>query len=134
MTKHQAIAPLRVGVPGPAAPHIYFVAPEKLISGNPRQTLWLEFESPDGQFSTGLWASEPGEWRVNYTEQEYMRILEGKNFLTDAAGNSHEFGPGDEFVVPVGFQGIWQVVVATRKCFVTLEASAKPPASDASVA
>jgi hypothetical protein len=112
-------------------PQSYFVSAGKLIAGNPRQTVWIEFESPDGQFCVGLWTSETGEWKVSYTEQEYCRILEGRSILTDASGSSQEFGPGDEFVVPAGFQGTWRVEEATRKRFVIFEQGTKPPASDA---
>ena len=109
------------------APQVYQVSPDKLIAGNPQQSVWIEFESPDKQFCVGIWASEPGEWRVNYTEQEYCAILDGVNILTDAQGNSQEFGPGSEFVVPSGFSGTWRVTEATRKRFVIFDKAIQQP-------
>ena len=43
--------------PAVAAAEDYFVAPEKLLEGNPRQTAWVEYQDATGQFSAGLWAS-----------------------------------------------------------------------------
>jgi uncharacterized cupin superfamily protein len=109
------------------APQTYQLSPERLITGNPHQSVCIEFESPDKQFCVGIWASEPGEWKVNYTEQEYCAILDGVNILTDAEGNSQEFGPGSEFVVPRGFSGTWRVMEATRKRFVIFEQAIQHP-------
>ena len=108
-------------------PQIYYVNEHKLLSGNPQQMLWIEYESPDGEFCAGMWASDVGEWKVNYTEQEYCCILEGRNVLTDAEGNSQEFSAGMEFVIPRGFVGTWRVLEPTRKRFVIHEKPSTPP-------
>ncbi len=102
-------------------PQTYYVDEHKLLSGNPQQTLWIEYESPDGEFCAGVWASDVGEWKVTYTEQEYCCILEGRNVLTDEDGHSQEFSAGMEFVVPRGFVGTWRVLEPTRKRFVIHE-------------
>jgi hypothetical protein len=52
----------------------YFVAPEKLISGNPKETAWVQHASPDQHFSAGLWRSEVGKWNIRYTEDECCRF------------------------------------------------------------
>lgn len=112
-------------------PREYHVEAHKLIAGNPKQTLWLEYESPDGEFCTGVWASEVGEWRVRYTEQEYCCILAGRSVLTAEDGSAQEFSAGMEFVVPRGFVGSWRVLEPTLKRFVIHEAPAtNPPAAD----
>jgi uncharacterized cupin superfamily protein len=118
-------APMVVRLDGaePAAED-YFLAPEKLIRGNPKQTVWMHYTDPSGQFMVGLWRSEPGLWRVRYTEQEYCHILEGTSVLTDAAGHAVTVSAGDSFVVPPGFVGTWEVVATTTKRFVIHE----PPA------
>jgi len=99
----------------------YFVAPEKLISGNPKQTAWVQHASADGRFSAGLWRSEVGKWSIRYTEHEYCRILEGLSLITAADGQAVTVRPGDEFVIPRGFVGTWQVVEPTLKRFVIHE-------------
>jgi uncharacterized cupin superfamily protein len=109
----------------PATPTVaveeYFVAPEKLIKGNPRQRVWLEYQDDTGRFCAGLWESEPGAWRVRYTEEEYCRILAGRSLITGDDGLAVEVGPGDEFTIPAGFSGTWRVVETTRKRFVIHE-------------
>jgi uncharacterized protein len=111
------------------APEHYFIAPEKLIAGNPRQTLWMQYADAAGVFFAGVWASEPGKWRIAYTEEEYCRILEGESVVTAADGVAHAVRAGDEFVIPRGFTGTWEVLVATRKSFVVYEAGVPLPES-----
>jgi uncharacterized cupin superfamily protein/catechol 2,3-dioxygenase-like lactoylglutathione lyase family enzyme len=110
----------------PTEPEDYFVAEEKRIEGNPKQSVWLEYQDPTGRFCTGLWASEPGAWRIAYTEQEYCRILEGRSVITDDAGHAVRVGPGDEFTIPAGFTGTWRVLEPTRKRFVIFEEATRP--------
>jgi uncharacterized cupin superfamily protein len=99
----------------------YFVAPEKLVEGNPKQTVWIEYQDASTQFCAGLWASEPGAWRIRYTEEEYCRILEGRSEITDEAGHAVTVGPGDEFTIPAGFVATWRVLERTLKRFVIHE-------------
>lgn len=99
----------------------YFVAADKRIEGNPRQTVWLEYQDLTTQFSAGMWSSEVGAWRIRYTEEEYCRILQGQSVITDEAGNSVTVGAGDEFTIPAGFVGTWRVVEPTLKRFVIYE-------------
>ena len=119
-SSHQSsVVRLRDGVV--QEPQVYYVSEQKLISGNPKQQVWLEYESPNREFCAGVWASEVGEWKVQYTEQEYCRILEGRSVLTHEDGTAQEFSAGMEFVVPCGFVGSWRVVEPTRKRFVIYE-------------
>ncbi|MFT3755481.1 MAG: cupin domain-containing protein [Pseudoxanthomonas sp.] len=104
------------------APESYHLPPEKLLAGNPLQTLWTHYTDPSGQFFVGEWQSEVGKWKVAYTEEEYCRMLEGVSIVTDDAGNAVTLKAGDSFVVPRGFIGTWEVVEASRKTFVVYEA------------
>ncbi|HEX7641274.1 MAG TPA: cupin domain-containing protein [Burkholderiaceae bacterium] len=99
----------------------YYLPAEKLIIGNPRQSLWKRYTDRSGKFFAGIWASEIGKWHVNYTEEEYCRILEGESVITDAAGKAMTVKVGDEFVIPAGFVGTWEVVLPTRKTYVIYE-------------
>ena len=102
----------------------YFLPPEKLVSGNPKQTLWMHYTDPTNQYFAGLWRSEPGKWRINYTEEEYCRMLEGRSVITDEAGHAVTVVAGDEFVIPRGFVGTWEVVETSTKRFVIYEKTA----------
>jgi uncharacterized cupin superfamily protein len=99
----------------------YYLPVEKLIAGNPRQSLWRRYSDKSGKFCTGVWASEIGKWHVNYTEEEYCRILEGESVIIDIGGESTTVRAGDEFIIPAGFVGTWEVVVPTRKTYVIYE-------------
>jgi uncharacterized cupin superfamily protein len=99
----------------------YFVAPEKRLDGNPKQQVWVRYSDASGRFFAGTWASEPGKWKIAYTEEEYCELLEGESVITDASGNSKRVRAGDRFVIPRGFTGSWEVVRATKKIFVIYE-------------
>jgi len=108
----------------------YLLPPERLLEGNPRQTVWLHFTDGTGRFMAGIWHSERGRWKIRYTEEEYCRLLEGVSVITDQAGGAVTVRAGDEFVIPSGFVGTWEVVEPTRKRFVIYEpGTANPGAS-----
>jgi hypothetical protein len=98
-----------------------YVAAEKLLQGNPKQTAWVQHASPDQRFSAGLWHSEVGKWSIRYTEDEYCRILQGLSILSSEDGQVFSVRAGDEFVIPRGFVGTWEVVEPTLKRFVIHE-------------
>ena len=105
-----------------AAPEVSFVAGDKLLAGNPPQTLWLHYTDPTRQFFAGVWRSEPGKWRISYTEEEYCHVTEGVSVITDAEGRATTVTAGESFVIPRGFNGTWEVVETTTKRFVIYEA------------
>lgn len=96
--------------------------PERILEGQPDQTLWNHYSDPSQQFHVGLWACEPGKWQVKYTEHEYCHILEGCVRMTDRDGQWTELKAGDHFVIPAGFEGTWEVIEPTRKIYVLFEA------------
>ncbi|MGL4834334.1 MAG: cupin domain-containing protein [Shewanella sp.] len=99
----------------------YSLAPEKLLKGNPEQRLQNHYSSPCNQFNSGIWQSESGAWKINYTEYEYCEILEGVSVITDQQGQSQRFTVGDRFIIPAGFQGSWEVIEPCRKVYVIFE-------------
>lgn len=105
-------------------PEEYYLDKEKLISGNPLQTLWMHYTDQSEQFFSGIWRSEPGKWRIHYTEEEYCCISAGVSVVTDEAGNSTSLKTGDEFIIPKGFVGTWEVIETTTKRFVIYEKNA----------
>lgn len=108
----------------PAQAESYTLPAEKLLAGNPTQTLWMHYTDASGKFCTGLWKSEPGTWKIAYTEEEFCHLLEGTSIVTDAAGHAVTLVAGDEFVIPRGFVGTWQVLHTTTKRFVIYEPNA----------
>ncbi len=100
----------------------YQPAEEKILSGNPQQSVKDAYTSPCGQFMVGEWSGEPGCWKVNYSEYEYCEILEGESIITDAEGQQKRVVTGDRFVIPAGFSGTWEVISRCRKVYVIFEA------------
>jgi len=91
---------------------------DRCISGQPLQRTWHHFTSTDDKFFAGMWEAEPGCWRIQYTENEYCRILSGRSVLRDSEGGEVVLQAGDDFVIPAGFEGEWEVIETTRKVYV----------------
>ena len=99
-----------------------FMTPaEKCVRGQPLQRTWHHFTSSDEKFFAGIWEAEPGCWQIQYTENEYCRILDGESILRDNAGTEYRLRPGDDFVIPAGFEGEWEVLATTRKIYAIYE-------------
>lgn len=103
-----------------AADH-YRPAPEKILKGDPLQTVYNHYDSPCGQMSAGVWEGEPGQWTVSYTEHEYCEIVQGVSVLRDETGGAKTLRAGDRFVIPAGFKGTWEVLESCRKVYVIFE-------------
>lgn len=93
-------------------------ATEKCVRGQPLQRTWHHFTSNDEKFFAGLWEAEPGCWKVSYTENEFCQILHGRSILRDVDGNEHSLTAGDNFTIPAGFEGEWEVLETTKKIYV----------------
>ena len=99
-------------------------APEKILKGDPGQTIYNHYNSPCGQMNAGVWEGEIGQWTVNYNEHEYCEIVQGVSVLRDEAGGAKTLRAGDRFVIPAGFKGTWEVLEACRKIYVVFEQKA----------
>jgi hypothetical protein len=99
----------------------YTVAVEKLIHGNPQQTIWTQYTDGTEKFFTGVWSSEPGKWKISYTEEEFCYMLEGTSIIESTEGEALTVKAGESFVIPRGFVGTWEVVERTTKRFVIYE-------------
>lgn len=95
--------------------------PGRLISGSPELSVWNHYADPSGQFFAGVWAAGRGCWRIAYSEYEFCLLLQGRVRLSASDGRSWEFGAGDSFVVPAGFQGTWEVIEDCRKLYALFE-------------
>ncbi len=99
----------------------YRPAAEKILKGDPAQSVRNHYSSPCKQFHTGEWSGDVGQWTINYTEHEYCEILQGVSVLRDKDGNAVTYRAGDRFVIPAGFSGTWEVIEPTRKIYVMFE-------------
>ncbi len=89
---------------------------DKVIAGDPVHTNWA-MDERDGLYC-GFWHSTVGEWRINYTEWEYVYILQGHSVLTDETGTATHLRAGDRFIIRPGFRGTWAVLETTIKDYV----------------
>jgi uncharacterized protein len=97
-------------------------AADRLITGNPRQSVANYFTDASQQFFAGRWSSSPGKWRIRYSESEFCCLKSGRVVLQNLAGERWEFGPGAAFVVPAGFEGTWEVIEDCTKFYAIFEA------------
>lgn len=111
------IVPFSNGV----APEVSTPDPEKLIAGHPEHQTENFYTDPSGQFFAGIWSSTRGKWRVRYSEHELCCLLRGRVRLMDSDSHVHEFGPGEAFVVPAGFEGTWEVLEDCTKVYAIFE-------------
>ena len=89
------------------APEHYRPAAEKILKGDPEQSVRNHYGSPCGQFNVGIWEGAVGQWTINYTEHEYCEILQGVSVIRDQDGNAKTVRAGDRFVIPAGLKGTW---------------------------
>ncbi len=92
---------------------------ERVLSGNPEQSLFNQFQDPSKQMLSGSWDCTVGKWQADYSaKSEFCHILSGRVVLTDEEGTAATFSAGDSFVIPMGFAGTWEVVEPVRKLYV----------------
>jgi uncharacterized cupin superfamily protein len=66
-----------------------------------------------------FWESEAGALRsFNYPKDEFIYVLEGTVVTTETDGTKREFHPGDTFVLPKGWVGLWDMKTHFKKIIV----------------
>ena len=119
----KAVADIIVFARHPVASETFCASPARRIAGECRQQLANHYSDPSGQFHAGIWSGEVGSWRVKYSEHEFCTLLEGRVRVSDAGGAEVVLEAGDHFVIPAGFEGVWQVLVPARKTYAVFEAA-----------
>ncbi len=94
---------------------------DRLLAGQPAQTVANHYSDATGQFHSGEWTGEPGRWQVRYTEHEFCYVTRGRIAITDADGQTTVVKSGDAFMVPAGFTGVWEVLEPAHKYYVIFE-------------
>ena len=96
-------------------------SPEKILAGIPRIRVSNQYVDATQQFFCGFWTSTSGKWRIRYTEHEFCVLIEGRVRIESSGGERVELRAGDGFVVPAGFEGIWEVVEPCKKWYAIFE-------------
>ncbi|WP_066367457.1 cupin domain-containing protein [Herbidospora mongoliensis] len=74
----------------------------------------------------GAWEGTPGSVRIpHWPYHEVCVLLRGRVAIEDTQGGRREFGAGESFLVPAGFDGWWHTLEATEKIFVGIPESAE---------
>ncbi len=102
-------------------PQVYRPPADRIIAGDPVQTAWNVFASPDERFNSGIWECQPGKWRVVFSESEFCQLSKGVLIVVGDDGSTTTFRAGDAFVTPAGFTGTWEVVETARKVYAFYE-------------
>lgn len=110
------VATLRVDT-SPVARLDQPIAAEKLVSGRPMTGFRAAHDDDAAGFWSGVWESEVGAWRVAYEETELCVMLAGRARLVSDDGSSETYGPGEAFVIPKGFSGVWETLEPCRKIY-----------------
>ena len=97
---------------------------ENILAGIPRTRVSNQYADAGGEFFCGIWTSTAGKWRVRYTEHEFCVIMEGRVRIESVTGEKHELKAGDAFVVPAGFEGVWEVSEPCKKWYAIFELKA----------
>jgi uncharacterized cupin superfamily protein len=79
----------------------------KVLEGKPEIFARVDF-SANGM-TAGLFMSTRGRIEVTFPFTEHATILEGEVTLTDQAGKSHNYKPGDTYFIKQGAVIIWDV-------------------------
>jgi len=97
--------------------------PARLVPGSPMPEQFVRnaYTDASGRFFAGVWRSSVGAWRVSYTENELCVLTAGRIRITDANGRQSTYGPGDSFVMPAGFSGLWEVLEPAQKFYAIYE-------------
>lgn len=88
----------------------------KIVAGDPVHSTWNHYDKRG--LYCGIWQSTPGAWRVRYDEWEYVNILSGHSILHGTDGSQTHLRAGDRYIIPQGFEGVWEVVETTTKDYV----------------
>lgn len=102
-------------------PESYRPAADRILSGDPVQTVSNRFASSDGRFNCGIWTGAVGSWRVAFTENEFCHLLDGVVIVRGDDGSERRFQAGDAFVMPAGFTGVWDILEPARKYYAVYE-------------
>ena len=105
---------------GPEPQH-YLPEADRILEGDPAQSLSNMFSSADGRFNCGVWECKPGKWRVVFSESEFVHLLAGVMVVAGDDGSERTFRAGDAFVCPAGFTGTWHVIETAKKYYAYYE-------------
>ena len=111
------------GAPGGGMKPMGYIDPDTVADGiafDERGHLF--FTNAAGNVNAGVWQCSPCTERItDYPYDQCCFVLEGSLTITDEQGHAETFIAGDSFIIPRGFNGLWQMTERYRNFFVTVE-------------
>lgn len=90
---------------------------EQVVSGRPRASGTVLWQSEDKRLLNGIWECTPGSFTWDYTWDETAYLFEGKLTITDQNGIRNELGVGDLIFMPSGTRSTWEITERVRKAY-----------------
>lgn len=78
-----------------------------VLSGTPRISARVDFK--DGGMTAGIFEATTGTVEIRFPFTEHATIIEGEVTITDEAGSTHTYRPGDSYFVRQGQVVVWEV-------------------------
>jgi len=98
------------------------IARASFLGDDTSETVHTPFTNSQGNVTAGVWECAPFKESYDpYGVDEICVVLGGSVTVTDDDGYSETFGPGDSFVMPKDFKGIWHVTETLRKFWMIVE-------------
>lgn len=93
------------------------------LSGDITVRSRLAFSTADKKVLSGVWESEPGVSRWEFTNRgEIITVVEGRMTVAEDGKDEVQISAGDSAYFPVGWTGTWTVHERLRKVFVVYAA------------
>ena len=93
------------------------ISDEQVVSGSPRASGTVLWQSEDKRLLNGIWECTPGSFTWDYTWDETAYLFEGKLTITDQNGIRNELGVGDLIFMPTGTHSTWEITERVRKAY-----------------
>lgn len=95
----------------------------QILDGNPLEaSRRLIDAAAGGPVRSGIYEVSRGKFVITFAFHELATVLEGTVELTDVAGNSVTYGPGDSWFCLKGEKVTWNVTSdRLRKCFMAVD-------------
>lgn len=93
-------------------------SPEAFTTDDKTELNHTFFQTDDESILSGVWECAPCKEEIDaYPVHEMMTVVAGSVTLTDAAGKSDTFRPGDTFFIPKGTKVTWEITETLRKFY-----------------
>lgn len=110
------------GAPGGGMQAMGYIGADTVVDGIAEERGHRFFTNEGGNVNAGVWECTPCTERIsNYPYDQCCFVLEGSLVITDESGHAETFNPGDAFIIPRGFNGLWEMTERYKNFFVTVE-------------